>query len=101
MPIAQGYTKMATLRAHLQDVFRSLGNTHWGDSTDASLLIQALAVGILIFADRLQRNGENCLCSFALETGQYPFYLSIWWNEPIHFRSMEMRTTSADDFQSC
>ena len=99
-PVLQGQTHIATLRSHLQDVFRTVGNTHWGDVTDAALLIQALDVGIFIFADKLQRKNKSCLCSLALQHGKYPFYISIWWDEPWHFRSFRMRTDQFERFPS-
>jgi hypothetical protein len=34
-PIAQGRAFLMALRVELQNVFRTLGNTHWGDYTDA------------------------------------------------------------------
>ena len=100
IPVTQGETHIATLRSHLQDVFGTVGNTHWGDATDAALLIQALDVGIFIFANKLQRNRESCLCSLALRHGKYPFYISIWWDEPSHFRSFRMRTDVSKTFPS-
>ena len=98
--VPQGETHIATLRSHLQDVFRTVGNMHCGDATDAALLVQALDVGIFIFADKLQRNNESCLCALALRNGKYPFYISIWWNEPSHFRSFRMRTDQSKRFPS-
>ena len=94
---------VCTLRNDLQNIFRTLGNTHWADSTDASLLSQALDIGFLIFADRLQANGQRCLGYLNLDRGEanFPYFLALWWSEPIHFRSLEMQATAADPFRSC
>jgi len=101
IPIQQGRAFLTGLQADLQQVFRTPGNTHWGDSTDASLLAQALNVGFFIFADRLQRQNQACLCSLTLERGNFPYFLAIWWDEPIHFRSFEVKHPNTNALQSC
>ena len=89
--VPQGHTFLNVLRQNLQDVFRTLGNTHWGDVMDARMLSEALDVGFCIFADRLQFNSTRCLVSLDGLRGDYAYFLAIWWDEPTHFRSLELQ----------
>ena len=100
-PIAQGRAFLMALRVELQNVFRTLGNTHWGDSTDARLLTDALDVGFFLFADQLQGNSTQCLVAFDLSRTDFPLFLALWWNNHTHFRSLEIETSSNTSFRSC
>ena len=99
--VPQGHTFLNVLRQNLQDVFRTLGNTHWGDVTDARMLAEALDIGFCIFADRLQFNGTRCLVSLDGLRGDYAYFLAMWWDEPTHFRSLEIQCTQDDTFSTC
>ena len=100
-PIPQGRAFLIALRSALQDVFRTLGNTHWGDSTDARLLTDALDVGFFLFADLLQGNSTQCLVALDLSRADFPYFLALWWNNHSHFRSLEIKTSSDTPFRSC
>ena len=90
-----------TLRSDLQDVFRTEGNTHWGDTTDARLLTEALDTGFCMFADRLELNGNLGLVSLDLLRGDFPYFIPIWWSQPSHFRALEIRFSPTEPFQVC
>ena len=100
-PIAQGRAFLIALRVELQVVFRTLGNTHWGDSTDARLLTDALDVGFFLFADELQGNRTQCLVALDLSRTDFPYFLALWWNNHSHFRSLEIKTSSDTPFRAC
>ena len=82
-------------------MFRTLGNTHWGDVTDARMLAEALDVGFCIFADKLQFTATRCLVSLDGLRGDYAYFLALWWDEPTHFRACEMQFTQDDTFSAC
>jgi hypothetical protein len=89
------------LEGKLQNVFRTLGNTHWGDITDARMLAEVLDVGFCIFADQLQFKGSRCLVSLDGLRGNYAYFLAIWWDEPNHFRSLELQCNKDDTCSTC
>ena len=99
--VPQGHNCLKVLEGKLQNVFRTLGNTHWGDVTDARMLAEALDVGFCIFADRLQFNRTRCLVSLDGLRGDYAYFLAIWWDEPTHFRSLEIQCTQDDTCSTC
>ena len=49
-------------------------------------LSDALDVGILMFFDRLQEGGDACLYNIGSERENFPFWIALWWDEPLHFR---------------
>ena len=81
--------------------FATTGNVHWDDATDARLLCDALDIGFFMFADRLQAAGTRCLCPLDLLRGDFPFFINLCWNEPVHFRAAEFRNTNGNDFRMC
>ena len=99
--VTQGNTFLNVLRHKILDVFRTLGNTHWGDVTDARMLAEALDVGFCIFADKLQFTATRCLVSLDGLRGDYAYFLALWWDEPTHFRACEMQFTQDDTFSAC
>ena len=78
------------LRKALQEQFSRPGNVHWGTLFDVKALSEVLDIGILIFCDRLQNNGRNCLSHVEGEKHSFPYWICIWWNEPQHFRLAEL-----------
>ena len=99
--IAHGQVHLATLLGDLQTVFATTGNTHWGDATDARLLSDALDVGFLMFADELQNRRRCCLYSLNQLRGDFPFFVNLWWQEPVHFRAADFRSVADTDFLRC
>ena len=99
--LADGEVKLALFLGELQDIFATTGNMHWGDATDARLLSEALNIGIFMFADRLQDQGRCCLCSLNQLRGDFPFFINLWWLEPVHFRAADIRLTPDSQFHKC
>ena len=99
--IRLGHVHLATLLDDLQNVFATMGDVHWGDATDARLLCDALDVGFFMFADRLQAAGTRCLCALDLLRGDFPFFINLLWDEPVHFRAAEFRGAETEAFQMC
>ena len=99
-PIPQGRTMMAALRGALQDELRVCGNHHWGTVTDLRAMSEAFNVGVLIFADNLQRAGTRCLVNVDALRGDFPYYIAIWWNDPVHFRLAQYRGSASLPFRS-
>ena len=97
----QGHASLNILRQELQKVFRTLGNVHWGDVTDARMLSEALDVGFCIFPDNVQANGSRCLVSMDGDRGNFKYFIAIWWKDSTHFRSMEIQCTPNDVFRTC
>ena len=54
-----------------------------------------------MFADRLQAAGARCIYALDLLRGDFPFFVTLWWDEPVHFRAAEFRTAETEDFQMC
>ena len=54
-----------------------------------------------MFADRLQGEGANCLCALDLLRGDFPFFINLWWEEPVHFRAAEFQHAEAVGFHMC
>ena len=61
LPIPQGESFFAALKASLQKEFEVCGNHHWGTVTDCAAISEKLDVGMLIFANNLQSRGTQCL----------------------------------------
>ena len=99
--ITQGLAYLNLLRQELQTVFQTCGNTHWADATDARMLAEALGIGFCTFADSLQGNTTRRIVSLDGSRGDYAYFLPIWWNEPTHFRAMEIQCTQSDTFRAC
>lgn len=99
--VTDGEVHQPILLGELQELFATTGNVHWGDATDARLLCDALDLGLFMFADKLQANGTHCLCALDLLRGDFPFFINLWWNEPVHFRAAEFQDTGATDFRMC
>ena len=99
--VREGEVHLPALLGDLEDVFATTGNVHWGDTTDARLLCDALDLGFFMFADRLQRQGANCLCALDLLRGDFPFFINLWWDGSVHFRAAEFQVDEAVAFCMC
>ena len=86
MPIRQGASYFAALKASLREEFKVSGNHHWGTGTDCAAISAKLDVGMLIFVDNLQNGGTQCLVNVDAMRGNYPYYVALWWDDPRHFR---------------
>ena len=84
--IPQGRTCLEQLRASLQAELMVSGNHHWGDQTDVQNLSSALNIGILMCCDRLQHNRRECFYNIGSQKEVFPYWICIWWEEPVHFR---------------
>ena len=96
--IRQGRTCLEQLRASLQAELMASGNHHWGDQTDVHNLSSALDIGILMCCEKLQQDGSECFYNIGSQKEQFPYWISVWWDEPVHFRLAQFawRGTSTD-----
>ena len=99
--VKDGAVHLPALLGDLQEVFATTGNVHWGDTTDARLLCDALDLGFFMFADQLQGQGANCLCALDLLRGDFPFFINLWWDGSVHFRAAEFQVDEAVAFCMC
>ena len=88
--IPQGETLLARLVQDVRSELEKLGNNHWGDLGDVRALCERLDLGLLIFADGLQNNGTECLCSLDLTRGNFAYWAAVWWQDGVHFRVGEV-----------
>ena len=86
IPVSQGYAQLAQLRNLIQAQIERPGNDHWGNQFDVNSLSMALDLGILLFCNRLQLGGRACLYNIGSQREDFPYWISLWWNEPVHFR---------------
>ena len=84
--VRQGQTFLADLRAMVQQELMTNGNNHWGDQFDVQNLSDALDLGILLFCDQLQLDGQQCFYNIGSQRENYPYWVCLWWDEPRHFR---------------
>ena len=33
--------------------------------------------------------------------GNFPFFVNLWWQEPVHFRAADFRSGADQEFQTC
>ncbi|CAK0794832.1 unnamed protein product, partial [Prorocentrum cordatum] len=89
--IPGGVANLAQVRARLSHFMRQPGNVHWGTQTDVRSLSDRLDVGILLFQDRLRGRARTCLYNVGGQRADYPYWIALWWEEPIHFRGAQLR----------
>ena len=70
----------------VQEDLKTGGNNHWGDQFDVQNLSDALDLGILLFCDQLQLDGQQCFYNIGSQRENYPYWVCLWWDEPRHFR---------------
>ena len=83
------YTKLLT---QVQKMHTTPGNFHWGTQLDVQHLCEKLNVGILMFCDYLQLGGTQCLYNIGASRENFPYWIALWWREPVHFRLAELGT---------
>ena len=54
-----------------------------------------LGVGVLLLYTNLQDNGRGCLYNVGTTEVDFPYWISIWWEEPVHFRLAELSFLAA------
>ena len=100
VPIPQGQSFLAGLRGALKDKFQVCGNHHWGTVTDCAAISDSLDVGVLIFADKLQQRGTQCLVNVDAIRGDFTYFVALWWDEPIHFRLAQYKADASSTYRS-
>ena len=85
-----GHARLAHLRQEVGAHLSKLGNCHWGDQMDVQNLSQVFDVGVLLFCDRLQDQGRQCLYNIGSQREVFPYWVSLWWDEPFHFRLAQL-----------
>ena len=98
--IPQGMSRFGDLSQALQRELRTPGNHHWGDVSDLQALSRQLSLGMLVFVDRLQDGGTQCLCTVDQVRGDFPFFIAIWWDDPQHFRLCQLSLGAGLEFKS-
>ena len=91
LPVIQGESLLVALRLAVQEELRVCGDHHWGTVLDCAAISDQLDIGLLIFADKLQCNGSQCLVNVDAVRGDFSYYLALWWDEPTHFRLAQYR----------
>jgi hypothetical protein len=86
VPVLQGTSVMANLREVVGEKLAACGQIHWGATEDIKHLSDKLNIGFLIFRERLGHTGSQCLVNYHACRADFPFWMCIWWHEPMHFR---------------
>jgi len=94
--VTHGAVYLNDLREALQEVLSTPGNCHWGTEFDVKSLSEALDLGVLMFRDRLQHGEDKYLYSIGAERENFPYWISLWWDEPVHFRLAQLRHFGAN-----
>ena len=103
--LPQGTLKIAALKRAWADEISRVGNSHWGDHADVCQLSRAMNMGLLIF--KAPPQSERCIAAppghILYNTGtdrdDFPFWLSLWWIESVHFQKAAV--SFGDAFRSC
>ena len=88
--LEDGRMLLKDLREKVQEELQTPGDKHWGTQFDVKSLSDALNIGVLMFCDRLQENGNSVLYNIGSEKQAFPYWISLWWDEPTHFRLAEL-----------
>ena len=43
-----------------------------------------------MFCDRLGNNSTQCLYNIGAQREDFPYWIALWWDEPVHFRLAEL-----------
>ena len=86
---------MIALLGNLQAELQKPGSWHWGTQFDVKSLSDALDIGVHMFCDRMQDHGKTALYNIGSQKEDYSYWISLWWQEPVHFRLAEL--TWSDD----
>ena len=100
VPIDQGRARMAFLLEDVQREWSQCGHNHWGDHTDVQNLSEMLNIGILMFCNQLQNNGQDCLYNMGCSRGDFPYWIGLWWDPPLHFRIASVRRSGRSVYDS-
>ena len=100
LPIPEGASYFAALKASLRDEFKVSGNHHWGTVTDCAAISEKLDVGMLIFVNNLQNGGTQCLVNVDASRGNYAYYICLWWDDPRHFRLAQYQESNSMPWRS-
>jgi hypothetical protein len=93
--ISNGMECLHKLKITLQDVYKTCGNLHWGDAVDIRALADSLDVGFVVFVSEEQ--GINQWIQYVnYRRADYPFWMFLYWEEPSHYRLVQVRTSGAD-----
>ena len=95
--VVQGRSKLAELRQCVKAELKRSGNWHWGDQFDVQNLSDVLNIGVLMFCDRLQYGGRQCLYNIGSQREDFPYWIALWWDEPAHFRLAQLSCTRLND----
>ena len=98
--VSKGLSRLADMMVDLEAQFRWCGNHHWGDISDVVSLSKNLQIGMLLFVDKLQAAGSQCLCTLDEYRGDFKFFIVVWWDDPIHFRLGQLKLRHAWTFDS-
>ena len=69
------------------------GQTHWGAEDDVKHLSAKLNIGFLIFRDTLDSEDKQCLVNYHASRGDFPYWMCLWWSEPLHFKLASVQLT--------
>ena len=94
--VPNGVHLLMNMRNQVKRELMRTGNVHWGDQRDVNNLSEALDVGILMFCDRLQDEGRQCLYNIGSKRENFSYWIALWWLEPVHFRCAQLAFTSAE-----
>ena len=83
-PVTDGLNKLQVLRARLQNIFSTCGDTHWATQTDIAALAERLNIGFIVFASREQGVGQ-WIQGLNLERGDFPIWMLVYWEDPAHY----------------
>ena len=81
---------LAELRQRVKAELKKSGNWHRGDQLDVQNLGEALDIGVLMFCEQLQDGGRQCLYNLGSQREDYPYWIALWWDEPVHFRLAQL-----------
>jgi hypothetical protein len=93
IPVPQGESALAGLRQTVWGNLSQCGQTHWGAEDDVKHLSAKLNIGFLIFRDTLDSEDKQCLVNYHASRGDFPYWMSRWWSEPLHFKLASVQLT--------
>ena len=98
--VCQGRVKLEQLRSSIQAQIVELGNVHWGNQFDVNSLSTLLDLGVFMFCDSLQNGGRECLYNIGSTKNTFPYWIALWWMEPVHFRVLQVGYPTSHEDQS-
>ena len=101
MIIEQGWSKFTKLLLCVQQELEICGNWHWGNQFDVESLSRVLKIGVLVFCDGLRSGGRECLYNIGSQVESFPYWIALWWIEPLHFRLGQVPYDAGLSYTSC